>query len=146
MDAGLSFTGWWGEMNVPNRGADNPYSQRIREYAVIRFGMIFAILLFASTANAQAIPRAILYGGTAFDLRTTWTGMQHGAREANPLMGQSKPRQAAVAAGSAMAVDWLALVLERDGHGRQATWLRVAVGVGHVVCAVFNMRNHQRGD
>ncbi len=101
---------------------------------------ICAILLFTFTAHAQTLPRAILYGGTAFDVGSTWNGVHHGLRESNPIVGQHPARQVGVVVGSVIAIDWLAAVLERDGHGRQGKWLRAAVGVGHVVVGIWNLR------
>ncbi len=102
---------------------------------------LLLVLLCTVPAKGQAIPRAILYGGTAFDLTTTWTGIhRYGMHESNALVGQGPKRQAAMTFGSAAFADWIGGRLESQGRRKEATILRVVIGAVHVACGVWNVR------
>lgn len=85
----------------------------------VYFALVFALALIlagcASTRTGRALNVAVLGSGIA-DVASTRYAMAHGAREMNPLMGQSLRQQIAVKGLGIGTVIGLAHLLETKGH------------------------------
>jgi hypothetical protein len=84
--------------------------------------------------------RALLYLSAGLDLGTTWKGMSMGQKEANPILGQSPYRQAAIVFGSVIGVD----IATRYAVNFGVSWLAI-VGLSlvagvHLFAAALNLR------
>jgi hypothetical protein len=82
-----------------------------------------------------------LYAATAADLGTTWAVLSRNRVEANPMLGQSRIVQGAIAGGSAVALTAVTGLLYRTGHPKIATILNFVVAGEHGFAAWHNNRN-----
>ena len=82
-----------------------------------------------------------LYAATAADLGTTWAALSRNRVEANPMLGQSRLVQGAIAGGSAIALTAVTGLLYRTGHPKIATILNFVVAGEHGFAAWHNNRN-----
>lgn len=116
---------------------------------------VFAIALSATALQAQEIAllkskphpmsQAVLYGGTAFDLGTTWAGIRYGNfKEGNPLLGQRKAVQAGYVIGMAVATDFVTRKLAAAGHPKLATITNFIAGGMHVASGGLNLSHPKR--
>lgn len=103
-------------------------------------GAVLALLLVAAPGQAQTLPRIALYASAAADLRSTWHQMDRGYVELNPILGQSRVRQAGIVIGLTTLADLAASHIAHTGHPRIATVTRLALGGFHFGCAIHNER------
>jgi hypothetical protein len=87
----------------------------------------------------QILSRAVLYGGSAFDISTTLHGLNNGLREANPLLGQHRASVAVVVIGTTVATDFVAASFARGGHPKMAVVSRLMGGSLHFGAALHNL-------
>lgn len=99
---------------------------------------ILAAALVLATSCASLGPRAsftLAIGATAADCGTTAMALQDGAREANPILGQSAAR-ACVVNAALITVAWL-LIRNHDPETQSKVWQFLAAL--HVAAAANNV-------
>lgn len=100
--------------------------------------LILGVAILAAPLKAHAIDqynfatRSFLYSSVAADLASTW---RKGRIETNPILGQSKTRQASLAIGSALGAD---LIASRITNRKLSHIVRLAVGSIHWTAAAHN--------
>lgn len=109
--------------------------------------VLIAVLLLASPACSQSLvsqpatfaslaPHIFLWAGTTADLATTIAAVRHGAREANPLMGQRPAQEIAVGYGLTAFVELAAR--HQDSKVRKRALC--IIGAMHFGLASLNLR------
>ena len=86
------------------------------------------------------ILRAAMYIAAGLDLGTTWKGMSLGQREANPILGQNRIRQAALVLGSVIFTDLMMRWALGQGEILIAVIGYAIIGAIHAVPAILNLR------
>jgi len=97
------------------------------------------VLIFASFAQAEVPSRIVLWGGATADLLSTRMAIKQGAVEANPVVGQSLKRQAAVMYSLTALSEILATAASRAGHPKMGKIARYLTGGGHFGAAAWNV-------